>query len=198
VQPPTLYRFFGDKQGLLDAVATHGLCTYLATKATLPPSSDPVVDLRRGWDLHVELGLANPALYTLMYGRPRADATPSPATRAAADVLAAHIHRIAEAGRLRVPEARAAALVHAAGCGTTLSLIAKPTDQRDDQLSATAREAVIAAITTEEPVAHEPGPRAAAIALRATLPDVDALSAGEKNLLGEWLDRIGSTPGTAP
>jgi hypothetical protein len=112
----------------------------------------------------------------------------------AADVLAAHIHRIAEAGRLRVPEGRAAALVHAAGCGTTLSLIAKPADQ----LSATAREAVIAAITTEEPVGHEPGPRAAAIALRATLPDVDALSAGEKNLLGEWLDRIGATPGTAP
>ncbi|GAA3351862.1 hypothetical protein GCM10020358_83150 [Amorphoplanes nipponensis] len=88
VQPPTIYRFFGDKQGLLDAIAVHGLRGYLATKATAAQSDDPVADLRRGWDLHVELGLANPALYTLMYGRPRTDGAVSAATRAAADVLA--------------------------------------------------------------------------------------------------------------
>jgi AcrR family transcriptional regulator len=188
VQPPTIYRFFGDKQGLLDAIATHGLQAYLATKSAIAPSGDPVADLRRGWDLHVELGLARPALYQLMYGRPR-PAT-SPAARAAADILAGHIRRIAEAGRLRVPETLAADLVHAAGAGTTLALIATPEDQRDPALSTTAREAVIAAITTDQPVGREPGPVTAAVALRAALPHVDALTAAEKALLAEWLDRI--------
>jgi AcrR family transcriptional regulator len=192
VQPPTLYRFFGDKQGLLDAVAVHGFRSYLSTKTAVAPSDDPVDDLRRGWDLHVELGLANPALYTLMYGRLRADASVSAAAGAAADVLAGHIRRIAEAGRLRVPEPLAAALVHAAGSGTTLSLITTPADQRLPRLSVTAREAVIAAICTGPPAGGAPGPVTAAVALHAALPRVDSLSAGEKVLLGEWLDRITS------
>jgi AcrR family transcriptional regulator len=189
VQPPTIYRLFGDKQGLLDAVVEQGFLNYLASKSTAPQSDDPVEDLRRGWDTHVELGLANPALYTLIYARLRDPAT-SPALRAGANVLAGHIRRLAEAGRLRVPEALAAALIHAAGSGTTLTLIATPQDQRDPALSATAREAVITAISTDQPVGREPGPVAAAVALHAALPQIDALSPGEKTLLSEWLQRI--------
>lgn len=64
-------------------------------------------------------------LYLLMYGEPRPGASP-PATAAAAGVLALNIHRIAEPGRLQVNEDHAAHLVHTAGCGTTLTLIAMP------------------------------------------------------------------------
>jgi AcrR family transcriptional regulator len=193
VQPPTIYRFFGDKDGLLDAVSTQGFTDYLATKSAVPPSADPVTDLRRGWDLHVELGLANPALYRLMYARDRADGTASPASIAAFEILASHIARIAKAGRLRIAEGLAAALVHAAGSGTTLSLIATPEDQRDPALPATAREAVIAAITTDQPVGRTPGPVAAAVTLRAALPQIDALTSNEKALMTDWLDRITAT-----
>jgi AcrR family transcriptional regulator len=188
VQAPTIYRLFGDKQGLLDAVATHGFTTYLNDKADLKPSDDPVEDLRTGWDLHVGFGLANPALYSLMYGEPRPGASP-PAAVAAAEVLAGHIHRIAEAGRLRVSEERAAQLVHAAGCGTTLTLIALPEDGRDPALSDTAREAVIAAITSDA-TAVTRGPVGAAVALRAVLPQTSALTSHERALLQDWLDRI--------
>lgn len=189
VQPPTIYRLFGDKQGLLDAVVAHGFAAYLADKTPTEPTGDPVEDLRAGWDLHVGLGLANPALYRLMYGQQRSGAS-SPAALAAFDVLAGHIRRIAEAGRLRIPEGRAAALVHAAGSGTTLALIATPEDARDPELSHTAREAVLAAITTGAPAASEPGPAAAAVTLRAVLPETDALTASESALMREWLDRI--------
>jgi AcrR family transcriptional regulator len=190
VQSPTIYRFFGDKDSLLDAVAAQGLREYLATKAELPPSDDPVADLRRGWDTHVELGLANPALYLLMYGRRRTEAVTSPAGLAAADVLAGHIGRIAEAGRLRVPMRLAAALVHAAGSGVTLTLIKTPEGERDPALSVTAREAVIAAISTDRPVGREPGPLAAAVTLRAALPRIDTLTVNEKALMADWLDRV--------
>src|SRR2546423_1447845 len=186
VQPPTIYRFFGDKDGLLDAVAAQGFADYLATKSVVEPSDDPVADLRRGWDMHVELGLANPALYKLMY----AGAKTSAASAAAMDVLAGHIARIAEAGRLRVPEPLAVALVHAAGSGTTLTLIATQEDKRDPALSVPAREAVIAAISTDKPVGREPGPVAAAVALHAALPHIDVLTVSEKALMSDWLDRI--------
>lgn len=189
VQAPTIYRLFGDKQGLLDAVAEHGFSTYLNSKTRRPPSADPVENLRAGWDLHVDFGLANPALYSLMYGDPHPGAAP-PAAVAAAEVLAQHIRRIAEAGRLRVGEDRAAHLVHAAGCGTTLTLIALPEDRRDPALSDLAREAVIAAIITDASAAATPGPVSAAVALRAVLPQTSVLTPHERALLEEWLDRI--------
>lgn len=194
VQAPTIYRLFGDKQGLLDAVATHGFTAYLADKAGIAPTDDPVEDLRAGWDLHVGLGLADPALYTLMYVRPRAGA-PSPAADAAFAVLAGHIRRVAGAGRLRVPEDRAAALVHAAGCGTTLTLMSTPEQDRDPALSHTARDAVLAAIATDAPAAAAPGVVGATAALRALLPQAETLTAAERGLMTEWLDRIAEGAG---
>jgi AcrR family transcriptional regulator len=189
VQAPTIYRLFGDKQGLLDAVAAHGFTTYLNGKSGFRPSGDPVEDLRTGWNLNVDFGLANPALYALMYAEPRPGVVP-PAALAAMEILAAHIHRVAESGRLRIDEERAAQLVHAVGSGTTLALIATPEAHRDPAVSHMAREAVIAAITTDTPTPVAPGPAGAAIALRAVLPQSDALTAGERSLLTEWLDRI--------
>src|SRR5687768_637552 len=63
VQAPTIYRLFGDKQGLLDAVAEYGVQQWLASKMKQPVGIDPIDDLRRGWDHHVTFGLENPALY---------------------------------------------------------------------------------------------------------------------------------------
>jgi hypothetical protein len=99
------------------------------------------------------------------------------------------------ATRLRVPEDRAAALVHAAGTGTTLTLIATPEGQRDPGLSAAAREAVIAAISTDVPAAEGSGPVAAAVTLRAVLPQTGALTEPERALLREWLGRIAGSRG---
>ena len=190
VQAPTIYRIFGDKQGLLDAVAEYGFAAYLRDKSSLPPSGDPVDDLRRGWDLHVGFGVDNPAYYTLIYGEPRPGAE-SPAARQAAEILAAQVRRIAEAGRLRVTEERAAHLIHSAGAGMTFELIGMTPEQRDPALSTLARESIIAAVTTDAPRSTADGGAAGnAIALRASLPQVTALSPTERALLGEWLDRI--------
>lgn len=193
IQAPTIYRLFGDKQGLLDAVVTHGFETYLAEKTVRQETDDPVADLRAGWDLHVGLALERPALYRLMYARPAGEGY-SPAARAAFGMLAALVRRIADAGRLRVPEGRAVGLVHSTGSGTALSLVAVPGEKRDPGLSDAAREAVIAAITTDTAALPEPGPVAAAVTLRAGLDDVEGLTAAERGLLAEWLDRVASGP----
>ncbi|MDQ2652273.1 MAG: TetR/AcrR family transcriptional regulator [Chloroflexota bacterium] len=195
VQAPTIYRLFGDKQGLLDAVAEYGVQQYLASKSEAPVSLDPVEELRRGWDQHVAFGLENPALYALIYGAPR-PGPPPPAEQAATAMLARKIQRIAECGRLRVSEALAADLVHALASGATLSLIAMPPSAHRQALAEMAREAAIAAITTAPPAAPAAGAANLAVALRAALPQTSALSGAERRLLQEWLDRI-ATPGNA-
>src|SRR5437879_6847174 len=74
VQPPTIYRHFGDMQGLFDAVARDTLAAYAQEKAARPLTDDPVEDLRRGWDLHIAFGLAHPDAFALLYSAPSAAA----------------------------------------------------------------------------------------------------------------------------
>ena len=189
VQVPTLYRLFGDKRGLLDAVAEHGFTSYLEEKAVRRPGRDPVDDLRAGWDLHVEFGLSHPAIYLLMYAEPR-PGVKSPAAERSHRLLKEHIRRVAAVGRLRYSEERAAGLFHASGCGAVLTLLAEAEGDRDLSLSEIAREAAIATITTEAPVFEGSGAVAAAVALRALLPGVQSFSEGERSLLMEWLGRL--------
>jgi AcrR family transcriptional regulator len=189
VQAPTIYRLFGDKDGLIDAVAEHGYAAYLAAKQPHPAGLDPVDSLRYGWDLHVGFGLANPALYALMYGDPRPGRA-SPAAEHAEELLEAQVRRLATAGRLRIEERRAVNLIQAAARGTVLTLLALPEELRDAQLSADVREAVLAAVTADASLADAAGGRLAAITLRAELPDVTSLTERERGLMDEWLDRI--------
>ncbi|MGI8416298.1 MAG: TetR family transcriptional regulator, partial [Nakamurella sp.] len=56
LQAPTLYRLFGDKDGLLDAVAEHVMATYVSVKAAIVEAAtaddaDPLDDLRAGWEM---------------------------------------------------------------------------------------------------------------------------------------------------
>jgi AcrR family transcriptional regulator len=194
VQAPTIYRQFGDMRGLLDEVASHGFSTYLRDKTMRERAEDPVEDLRRGWDLHVEFGLANPTFYTLMYGDPTSGTEPT-AAQEAAEILHGLVRRVAEAGRLCVGVERAANMIHAAGSGVTLTLIGTEPRDRDPALSEMTREAILAVVTTDAPgdVDLAGRDRAAnrAVALKAVLPEVTAeLTPGERTLLSEWLDRI--------
>lgn len=189
VQAPAIYRLFGDKDGLLDAVVEHGYATFLAAKQAVARPQDPVEDLRAGWDLAVEFGLANPELYALMYGEPRRG-TNSAAFQAGMEILLGRIHRLATGGRLRVDEDLAASLIHATARGAVLTWLSLPDDRRDPALLTAMREAMIFAVTLDKPVVRDAGPAAAAWALRALLPEQTTLSDAEQHLLGEWLDRL--------
>jgi AcrR family transcriptional regulator len=193
VQAPTIYRLFGDKRGLLDEVGAAGYASYVADKLRRPTSDDPVADLRKGWDLHVAFALANPALYVLMT-EPRPEGRPPEQVEGMA-YLEAIFTRIAAAGRLALSEEVALQVFSAAGNGAALMLLSLPPERRDPAVSDHLREATVAALTTDAPAVPEPGPAAAAVTLRAGLPDVAVLSATEKALLAEWLDRIASADG---
>ncbi|HEY2700678.1 MAG TPA: TetR/AcrR family transcriptional regulator [Pseudonocardiaceae bacterium] len=190
VQAPTIYRGFGDMQGLLDEVASYGFAGYLKAKTERQFAEDPVDDLRIGWDLHVGFGVANPAFYTLMYGEARPNT--APAAQRAQEILHSLVSRVAAAGRLLVSVERAAQMIHSASSGVTLSLIATKTADRDPELSERVREAILAAITTGGAVpAGEAGTASHAIALKASLPGAPTgLTGAEQALLVQWLDRI--------
>ncbi len=197
VQAPTIYRQFGDMQGLLDAVARETLAGYVRQMGTQERADAPIEDLRRGWDLHVAFGLANPAAYALIYGDPTTMAN-APAARDDLAILHGLVARAAEAGRLQVSVPHAVRMLAAAGIGVTLSLIATPPEARDLRLSTAMREAVFAAITiaptSDDAPDGTPGPGrvvARAVALHAVLAEVPGvLSLAERHLLGEWLDRL--------
>lgn len=192
VQAPTIYRLFGDKRGLLDAVAEHALAAYVAKKSKVRPDPDPIADLRRGWDEYVAFGVSNPGVFAVMAGEPRPGAA-SPAMAAGLAVLRARIKRVAASGRLRVSAERAAALLHAAGTGVVQTLLAEPETERDLSISDLAREAVLGAITGKPRGPAVTGVQGAASALRAALDETRAISPGERLLLEELLTRIAET-----
>ncbi|MDB4973545.1 MAG: tetR [Myxococcaceae bacterium] len=196
VQAPAIYRQFGDMRELLHAAARELLTAYVREKAAREPTDDPLEDLRRGWDLHVAFGLAHPAAYGLLYGTPivEADEPAEPAVREGYAILQALVARIAKSGQLRVSVTRAARLIHAGGCGVTLSLLATRPEERDLRLSDAMREAVLAAITVARPSksSQKEGTLAVrAVALQAVLAEAGSIfSPAEQHLLTEWLDRL--------
>ena len=202
VQPPTIYRLLGDMEGLLDAVGSYGFASYLRDKVERVHAADPVDDLREGWDLHTEFGLANPALYTLIYGDPRPGVQRT-AARDATEILRGLVHRVAAEGRLLVTEQQAADMIHNAGRGVTLGLIGTPPADRDRAMSHRVREAILAAVTTPPGGGTDTGsgtpadPASAArhaIALNAALPTSGAdLTTTERAMLSEWLGRIATS-----
>lgn len=193
VQPPTLYRLFGDKRGLLDAVAEHGLAAFLAAKVAADPHPDPVEALRDAWDAYVTFGLTNPAVFAII-NEAGSPTSRSPAALAGIAILRSRVGRIARAGRLRMAEDRAVALIHAVGVGAVTTLLGIPDHERDLRLSADAREAVLAAIVAEHPERAESGLAALAVGLQANLEAASVLTPGERALLRELLDRLADDP----
>lgn len=192
VQPPTLYRLFGDKDGLLDAVAEHVMAEFVADKsvtvtAAVANDADPVDDLRAGWEMQIEFGLSNPVLFSLVNTPGRG--TTSPAAQAGLEILRTRVHRVAKAGLLRVSERRAVDLIRSAGSGVTFTLLTTPPDDRDLTLATAMIDTVLREILVDAPERSDSSHRATAVAFRAIAPELTALSAAERGLLVDWLDR---------
>ncbi|HEX3956784.1 MAG TPA: TetR/AcrR family transcriptional regulator [Trebonia sp.] len=193
IRAASLYQLFGDKDGLLAALAIHAFDLYLAEKHELAHTDDPVDDLRRGWDTHVDFGLRHLAFYLLMFGPDRPGRRP-PAADEANDRLLKALDRVAAAGRLRVPPALAARLSSAAITGVTLSLVGAPARNRDPEISARMRDTVIGSLTTDPATATDPGLASRALALDAALAAADRrtlpLRPTETALLRDWLTQL--------
>lgn len=186
VKMPTLYHFFGSKQGLLEAVIERGFDLYLAQKSSAESSGDPIQDIRAGWDAHVAFGLANPGFYTLMYGKVRPGYSPAPQARPS-EILRTLTAQAAEQGRLSVPPDQAAAHILVTNIGVTLRQVVLATE--DPALSVAVREGALAAITGATGSAHSTREHINRVIEHANAhPGV--LGPEETSLLTTWLGRL--------
>jgi AcrR family transcriptional regulator len=193
VGAPVLYRLFGDKNGLLSALVDYGFDRYLATKRAAEPSEDPVVDLRNGWDTHVEFAKSHPAVYRLMFS-PSFATVPS-AAQEAMRLLREVLDRCAAAGKLRVESGLAAQMIMSANIGLALNLVTQPENYPDPDLSRRVRDAVHAAVLVPDagrPLSDEGGSlTVAALQLAAILRNRRTeLGDPETALLLHWLDTL--------
>lgn len=185
---PTLYHFFGNKQGLIEAVIERGFEMYLGEKASLEASGDPIQDIRDGWDAHIAFGLANPGFYTLMYGTVRPGYSPA-AQSQASDLLRELTRRAADQGRLVVDADQAASHVLVTNIGVTLRQIILA--EEDRALSIAVRDGVIAAITgTASPTARESTARQGHSLLEFAAAHPETLGHHETRLLIDWVSRL--------
>ncbi len=201
VQAPAIYRLFGDKDGLLEAVAEHVMAGFVSAKAEGVAAAsaddvDPLADLRAGWRNQIDFGTANPTLFRLLSDPDRV--VHSPAAEAGRRVLEQRVHRVAATGRLRVSEQRAVGLLQAAGIGAIQTLLSTPPGHLDTGLAEDMFDAVLRQILTDIPAPPGNGPMAAAVAFRAVAPSLDVLSDAERQLLTEWLDRVVDELARAP
>lgn len=192
VQAPTIYRLFGDKDGLLDAVAEHVMAAFVAGKAAVVDAAavngvDPLDDLHDGWRTQIDFGVANPAVFRLLSEPERV--LRSPAAELGRRILEARVHRVAETGQLRVSERRAVDLIQAAGVGAINVILATPPESRDPELAEELYASVMGRILTSAPAMTDSTVKTASVALRALTPQLDMLSTAERHVLDEWLDR---------
>jgi AcrR family transcriptional regulator len=189
VQLPTIYRLFGDKVGLLDAVAERGFTRYMAIDPEHRESLEPIEQLRHGWDIHVRFGLENPELYGLMYAESHSRKV-TPAAQIALAGLNALIGRLAAAGSLKVSQEEATFVAFSSASGVVLSTYFLPGVLHDPAYFANIRESMISSIATEAK-SHDGGVIVnAATTLGGNLDRLKVLSPNERNLLHEWLNRI--------
>ncbi len=178
VPAPTIFRIFGDKAGLLDAVAEHVMATYAAAKAlqVAEEDGDPVEDLRAAWRGHIDFGLTNPDLFALLTAPGRVHR--SPATAVGAEVLAARVARLADAGLLRVSEARAVSMIHASGTGVVLALLGQSEPGRDAGLAEASFDAVLGGILASAPAPPATDLAALTVTFESAVPRLPAAQPG--------------------
>lgn len=200
VSAPTLYHHFGDKEGLFDAVVSAGFEEYVAGERDFAPSGQPLEDIRRMWDNHVQFGLNQPELYLVMFGNLRPESRPAIVADAEA-LMEEMLNKAAAAGQLSVQPREAARSILAANVGVTLMLIAEAVADRNLDLSTMTRDAMIFAVSSDQGARNEAESSGkssvvvAAIALNAALQasHSDQLSSSELKLFLEWLHRISTS-----
>lgn len=133
VKAPTLYHYFGDKDGLERALVRRAMAEFMQRKRAPAATADLLEQLRFGWDVAVEFALKRPALYALFSQHVRSH--PDLAAEGHA-LMQARVQRLVDTGRFRGPVDAAARAVWAASQGA-LSLVGQSVTRRN--VEATSR-----------------------------------------------------------
>ena len=97
---PTIYHYFGDKPGLIDAVLDRALADLLGELRQAPLGEDPLADMRSLFCAFARWGLHNPIHYELLTIRRDPEAEPLPSGEEAQALFETPFADLAAQGRL--------------------------------------------------------------------------------------------------
>ena len=147
VKSPTLYHYFGDKDGLSAALVRQGMAEFMARKRKVH-SDDPMLQLREGWEQSVDFALERPALYGLYLNQLR---TQPELSQDAYLLMHSRVQRLVDRGVFKGTVEEAARAVWA-GCNGVLSLIGKGWSKREVKVTSQSLfEAVVGRLSQADP-----------------------------------------------
>ena len=97
---PTIYHYFGDKGGLVDALLDERFKELVELVRHVEPEAEPAEYLRALARAFVEFGLRNPTLYRLWMVARRGTQRRVPAAEEARDIMQAPLLQLAAQGRI--------------------------------------------------------------------------------------------------
>lgn len=148
---PTIYHYFGDKDGLIDALLEERFARLLAEVRTVPQGDDPLDNLRGMLHAYLRFAAANPTFYRVILTSRRngPDRLP-PGVESAVEVMMQPWEDLRAAGRLDVePQAASQSLwglIH----GLTVLRVARPEHEWVPNLTEIAVEAILRGLVRED------------------------------------------------
>jgi AcrR family transcriptional regulator len=124
---PSIYHYFGDKDGLLGALIDERIQKLTAQLKRVPRGADPVANIRGLALAFVRFGMKNPEHFRLLFTPRAGDQTPPPSGEEARRLIEATLTELWNAGRLRCGDPQTAGQALSVLCqGLVWSRIARP------------------------------------------------------------------------
>jgi AcrR family transcriptional regulator len=124
---PSIYHYFGDKDGLLDALIDERIAKLTAQLKRVPRGPDPVANIRGLAIAFVRFGMKNPEHFRLLFTPRAGDETPPPSGEEVRKLLETTLTDLWESGRLRCADPQTAGQALSVLCqGLVWSRISRP------------------------------------------------------------------------
>jgi AcrR family transcriptional regulator len=124
---PSIYHYFGDKDGLLGALIDERIAKLSTQLKRVPRGPDPVANIRGLAIAFVRFGLKNPEHFRLLFTPRAGDETPPPSGEEVRKLLETTLTELWESGRLRCADAQTAGQALSVLCqGLVWSRISRP------------------------------------------------------------------------
>jgi AcrR family transcriptional regulator len=149
---PTIYHYFGDKDGLIDALLDDRFGRLLEALQGVGASTDPAENLRQLALAFIRFGHANPTFYRLVSSVSRKGrARTPPAVEAARQLIEKPIRQLDAAGRLELPLEIAEQVLWALTHGLTSLRSLKPEYDWAPELESTALDVLLRGVLRAGP-----------------------------------------------
>jgi AcrR family transcriptional regulator len=141
---PTIYHYFGDKDGLIDALLEERFARLIDALQGVGQSADPAENLRQMSLAFMRFGHANPTFYRLISTISRKGQTRTPpAVEAARQLMEEPIRQLDAAGRLDLPLETAGQVLWALTHGLTSLRSLRPEHDWADDLESNALDVLL-------------------------------------------------------